>query len=1312
MKPAILHRAIAATYPVFGGALLLALLLLATATPSSAFHYPHRTFTELDGLPNSEVSNIAQDGDRLIWFAARGAVASYDGGEWRHYTYPADLPVNKVAHLATDSKGVVWGLGTQLTLIYHNEGIWQHFAPDSARPKFDDDYIDYYVTGFEMASIDDQPTPVITTDRLGVVLYVREEWVHLTRKDGLGSDRVFGVTQYGDSLLFATERGISVWYEGVVTTQPKETIEVPSPTVLGIARDTCGTPDGKIWAFGYDWVGEFRDGRLVLEQAITPLPRQKSSNIPSPLPDGGGGLFFDYHFVAHQYLPGGFVNPLTQETGLAAQGFTDAIQDYEGGYWFTTMRGVTRIPSLRFVNYSETDGLLEQEVSAVVEDNNSAFYFGHNQGITIYSEGLTRTIHFNEQKHDPLYSRVMGFQVDRQGRVWAAVSRSGIARVQPDGRTRFYPFHGDEINTANSLTLDRDGTLLVSTERGLYRFNGQQLTPVPGFPLISLRNVTVSSEGRIFCSSFRQGLTEWTGDSLRYYQSNTNADWNETYCAHQDEESRILVGTAMGLVMVQGDSLAPCPEEALRITRPVYFITPDPDGNLWFGANNGVYRWDGRRMVQYTRFSGLAGMETNRGAGYVDSHGKLWIGTNTGVSRYNRRYDILPRELPPPRVEILWAESNGRMLDPKHPFIVPPQFDLSLKFRCVSFLTEGEPTYQIQLHKRGAPDIESINPHSQYVHYTNLEGGKYWVTVRAQDALGRWSEPVETAVFRVQHPWYQRTWFIFVALAVFVALIILMNNYLTTRRYSAHLQKEVLAKTRELREVMTKYRNLVERAVLGILRTDPQGRILEGNMALVEMLGQAEQEHLTELSLPHDLFVSSDEWRKLLEAFQDQDVFEGVETEWRRNNGEEIIVRLGGRFLRNTAAEIEEVEIIVEDVTEQRQLTDKMMHAQRLESVGMLAGGIAHDFNNMLGAIMGNAEMARQAATPGSSLDGALQAIIQVTEKAAELTRQMLAYSGQGRYVVEPVDLSRHLREMHQLFQVSIPKHVEVHTDLAPDLPPVMADRAQLQQVALNLITNASEAIGEEPGEISIQTYTSHLAKADLLRMTDATEAEPGEFNCIEVSDSGCGMDKETLANIFEPFFTTKFTGRGLGLSAMMGIIHAHHGAIQVTSEPGAGTRFRIYLPTLPEEERQSVEQGRSNGGVLARSIPEPAVNNRSILIVDDDEAVRSVAVMMLEREGYTVTTAENGKDAIRLFTTDPQRFDLVLLDNHMPLGDAPEVLETIRKERPTLPVIVISGDGAVNMEERFGNLGVQGLLLKPFRMAELKKMVLRSLAN
>lgn len=391
---------------------------------------------------------------------------------------------------------------------------------------------------------------------------------------------------------------------------------------------------------------------------------------------------------------------------------------------------------------------------------------------------------------------------------------------------------------------------------------------------------------------------------------------------------------------------------------------------------------------------------------------------------------------------------------------------------------------------------------------------------------------------------------------------------------------------------------------------------------------------------------------------------------------------------------------IAQEVTHRRLAQEAERHRQKLESLGILAGGIAHDFNNLLCGILGNASLLLDGAEAGSFEEQSLTQLVGAAERAAELTRQMLAYSGRGKFLTTQLRVGDEASEIAALLRAAIPRHVQVSFDLAPNEPRISADKSQIQQLLMNLIINAAEAIGPEGGFVNISTRRERM-EMRTFGFYPAEDLPAGDYLLLEVRDNGHGMTEETRARIFDPFFTTKFTGRGLGLAAALGIVRGHRGGITVESAPGAGTTFRICFPL----SHVSAETAGIEKGAQAFTAGERAASKGTILVVDDENIVRDVARNCLERYGYNVLTAEDGQQALDLFSANPESFSLVLLDMEMPGMGGADTLKRMRCLRPEITVIASSGYSEAEAVEHFGQ-GLAGFLQKPYPVKQLAAKV------
>jgi len=519
--------------------------------------------------------------------------------------------------------------------------------------------------------------------------------------------------------------------------------------------------------------------------------------------------------------------------------------------------------------------------------------------------------------------------------------------------------------------------------------------------------------------------------------------------------------------------------------------------------------------------------------------------------------------------------------------------------------------------------------------------------------------------------------------------------------YLVHVQDITERKRAEqaLRESEARYSAVVRHAKDGVVII--QDNIFQFvNRFLEDILGYA---HGTMEGTPYLNYVAPESRNMIAERMKDRlagkPVPEVYEAKILRKDGAVIDAELSASVIqyRGRAADV----AIIRDISDRKRMEEErlkvevqMREVQKLESLGVLAGGIAHDFNNLLMAILGNADLALISLSPVSPAYQHVEEIMRASHRAADLCRQMLAYSGKGRFVIRRCDISEIVREMGQILEASTSKKAIMSYSLTEDLPAVEADATQVRQVIMNLITNASESLGETKGIITVATGVMECDEAYLSDSYQENGLSGGTYVYLEVSDTGCGMDEETRSKIFDPFFTTKFTGRGLGLAAVLGIVRGHKGVIKVSSEVGKGTTFKVLLPAVEWEPGDRVKTAEA-----APSLE----GGHTILLVDDDVNVSEVASEMLTKLGFKVLSATNGREGLKVFQARMDEIACVILDLTMPEMGGEETFKELRKLRNDVPVILSSGYNEQEVTQRFAGKGLTGFIQKPYTLANLR---------
>ena len=481
------------------------------------------------------------------------------------------------------------------------------------------------------------------------------------------------------------------------------------------------------------------------------------------------------------------------------------------------------------------------------------------------------------------------------------------------------------------------------------------------------------------------------------------------------------------------------------------------------------------------------------------------------------------------------------------------------------------------------------------------------------------------------------------------------------------------------------------------------GMYIDVNQGFTDILGWTSEEAVGRKTLTGDLDIWCDaaDRERLMSGLKENGQVVGFEAEFRRKNGQVVIGLMSARII-----EIDDrlcLLSVTRDITEriqaaekQKKFEEQMLQIQKLESLGVLAGGIAHDFNNILMAVIGHCELAQRRLTAESPAMENLRQINLAAGRAADLANQMLAYSGKGKFVIEVLNLTNIIREMEHILSVSISKKALLRYDLAEDLPSIEADATQLQQILMNLVINGSDAIGSDNGVIAISTGVMECDRSYLRDILIDESLTPGHYVFFEVADTGCGIASDTIPRIFEPFFSTKFTGRGLGMAAVLGIVRGHKGAIKIYSEVGKGSTFKVLLPasqlpTTKKDTEMELPLLKESG---------------SVLLVDDEKIVRDIGRAMLNDFGFKTITANDGREALAIFRKKHREISFVLMDLTMPHMDGEEAFREFRRIDPGVKVIICSGYNEQEVSQKFVGKGLAGFLKKPFQLSQLQKMI------
>ncbi len=1098
------------------------------------------------------------------------------------------------------------------------------------------------------------------------------------------------------------------------------------------------TPQGRIWVGSDDGLASLdpRTGAFARYRYDRDDPLSLGGSIVrSVMVDRGGVLWVGLEtYGVSKHAPAAIHFDLIQHDPSASRSLSDGYvrgisQDRNGDIWIATQfGGLDRLDhrSGGITVYRHRPGdprsLPGDDVWAAHEDRTGVMWVGlHEQGLGTFDPATGRFTRFPGVPHDASVNLVYE---DGAGALLVGLEGRGMVEISADRRSvrTFGKTVGDQRvlidDDVQAILEDREGMLWVGGVRGLTRLDRRTgastfYTAVPGrrdaLGADFVTNIFEDSRGTIWVSTKGGGLSRFDRGAGRF----------ET------------VGVADGL-----------PHSF------VYGILEDARGRLWLSTDDGIAMLDPhtRALTRYGLDDGLQAREFNRRAHLRASDGTMYFGGVNGVNVF--RPDAVAPPPPPPRATFVTMRAGGdpvryvvRMNSDSVIHLAHDRNAFTLTFVALDYTAPEKINYA---HRLEGLDRDWIGTGNRgEASYTNLPPGRYVLRVAATNVAGIWNRDAAAVTIVVERPWWG-TWWARLIAGIFVLSLPVAGVRIRTRsirRRSALLERRVEEQTRDLTEAHERLHEALERerestrelleitaTVPGAvfrLRHTPGGTpslpfVSEGVAVLCgrghdTLSGDgadpgAIARMIVERIDPKDRAAAQ---RALATLGRTLEPWRAQLRWYPEGGGEPRWLSVRAHPSRHDGSSIVWTGVVTDATAERRAeyeratLESKMLLAQKSESLGVMAGGVAHDFNNLLVGILASADLLRHDAVLDDHANETVGHIRTSALRAAELTRQLLAYTGKGSLVVEKVELSVLVREMLSLVRSTVPRTIEFDFHACECPSTVEADATQLRQVVMNLVTNASEAIGEGPGggRVTVRVGIDERPQSELgLQQLAVDMPSRGPYVSLQVTDDGCGMDAALVERIFDPFFSTKFTGRGLGLAALEGIVRAHHGGVSVKSVPSRGTRFTVYLP-LVETAARYVPADRA-----ACAEPSPVAAAR-VLVVDDEELVRHSVVRILEKFGYETVAAADGSEALAAIVSG-RSVDLVLMDVTMPAMDGPTAARELRAHGLEAPIVLMSGYAEEELVSRGVMTHADGFLKKPFEVAELLEAVRARLAQ
>lgn len=1315
----------------FMNRLFLFIIFFYFAILSFSQDYLVHQYTESNGLPGSSVFDMTQDKWGQMWFATRSGIAVYDGFQWENFSLAEGLPVSSFLKIRSDRRGRIWALSSPdyvgLHVVYYEVSRnrkWKTLPPPPTETIRDDE-----ITSFDVieGKLENQHFIAIGTAHEGVLIWNGKQWEQWTNKSGLFSDTVNDLVGLEGKFYTATNNGLSVLevkengdirVDNRLNAVLHSKIPLKSPIkikAINVERsdrfEDYPISHHRVWLFGNQWLGYFENGQfnpVCSPPAVNIIANEQPAKI---FPDYHNGLYISSSIGNYYFnFKTNKIETIGIKNGLIDEGVRSVFVDFEKNVWIACQRGISKIASRRFSSYRFNHGLLSDEVTAVLEYEPGKYVFGHNIGLTFFDgSNFMRRPLLQGPEGQILRQRVMDIKIDSKKKLWLALNNTYLVKTNIKGEINQYgPEEGLPI-FANTIWIDPDDTVWVGTMKGLYIKKNNGFMPlntgIHGSETLNIRKIYKSpGDDTYYFATVNSGLLEYKNHEWHQYKNHLEPNANNIYAILEDTRGRLLLGTFGGLFVLKNGEIKRFIEDGFKIERSIGFIVEDNSHRFWFGTDRDVIRWDGKKEVKYSTTEGLIGLETNRAASIVDNQGKVWIGTSRGISVYNQSFDMFENHIPPPLVQLLGIEVSGskNLLPMKNPFkLTSDESNIVFHFKVISFLDENHMRFKAKLEGFDHQWSEELFPYNQVVRYRNLPPGKYRFHLKAKNALGKWSETVTSPRIIIRRPFYQQWWFY---LLTILAVGILLNGiyqYLSQKKYSTSLAKEITERTRQLRASEEKYAKLFQEIRDIVYISSPEGRLIDMNPAGVKVFGFTSKEEILNANIAIDLYANPQDRNYFKKVIEEHGFVKDYELDVKRKDGEKFIVLLTSTEVRDEEGLLLAYLGIMRDITEKKKLERQLERAQKMEAIGMLAGGVAHDLNNILTGLTSYPELLLMQIPKNSSLKKPLQTIKQTGEKAAAMVQDLLTLSRRGVEVREVINLNEVIRDYLESpeFEKLKTYHPEAQivVQMAQDLLNLLGSPIHLLKTFMNLISNAVEAM-PHGGTVRIKTENQYMDTC----VNGYDTIMEGEYVVLSVSDNGVGISPEDVSRIFEPFYTRKEMGRsgtGLGMSVVWATVKDHNGYIDIKTKKGSGTTFELYFPVTRNDMPRKI----------SKTPIEKYMGNEKVLIIDDVEEQREVASGILAQLGYQVAAVSSGEEAIEYIKQHP--VDILVIDMIMEKGiDGLETYRRIIHEIPSQKAIIVSGFSKTEKVKEMQRLGAGIYVKKPYTIEQFCSAIRREL--
>ena len=1265
-------------------------IALAFCIAATAQEYSFRFYGPAEGLRNLVVLSLAQDHSGYIWVGTEGGLYRYDGSRFRLMSEPEGLPCATEVHgLFVASDGALWA--NTCAEIFRFDG--QRFQSIAG--------IGSLLRGAQVMAEGTGGDILIATSA-GISEVSHGAGNSFSTRPyplpaSLASKPVHSIVRQGARVWFGCGQQLCVEQDGHLSVFGRE---------QGLPEDSWDaiqiTPDGSVWVRSPKSLYRRAPGQSGFSQE---MPEIASSGFWGALVVGRDGSIMVPTDKGLAIRGGAGWTVVDRRRGLLKENAAAVLEDRERTVWIGLCGGglARWIGKGKWESWKTVQGLPSDIIWNIRRDRRGALWVGTSLGLArIDASGRVRTW---TTKDGLGGDNVRWLAETSDGSIWAASKPGGLARIDPaSGRIRRVAARDGVPCDPEDVFVDGRGRLWLPARCGLFVNERPSLsnhavqveTPQSfgrsGWKLIEDAHGTVWLTNGTALWSLRQGQWREHGRAEGLLTDNPYA---MALAADGSIWLRHRYDAGIDRLEVSGD----------RIVRATAIVPADPRqgvanafhgfdafGNFWRGTTDGVAVLHGDRWTTFTTEDGLVANDCDGEAFWADADGSVWLGTSGGLSHYRPAGAAAPTPLvADPTITRLGVEQSSRLI--------------RAEFSSLNYEAEQLVGFVYRLDQ--APWTEAPE---RSISMGGLGPGTHRLEVRCRVRGGPLSSSIASANFYLKPRWHETWWAHLLEIGCVLAGLYQLVRWRlrAAGRKQLELEAVIAARTRnlsdanrsldesarQLRRSEDRLKNAERLAHVGHWDWNVKTDQLSWSEEMYRIFGcqndaAPRYEEFVRAVLSEDLGRFQDWIRECLANKR------GGSLEFRisRPGGDLRTIICTSELTLDEAGSPARMFGACHDMTDARRAQQEDLARQKLESVGLLAGGIAHDFNNLLGGVLAQAELALEHTAPGACPEEQLKAIRNVALRGSEIVRQLMVYAGQEQEAPGAAYVTRIVPEMLGLLKVSVSKRVTLEMDLGDELPAVRATAAEIQQILINLVSNASDAIGDRNGVIRI---TARCALSD--QPAELTKGQVAvDYVQLEVSDTGCGMAQEVQRRVFDPFFSTKGAGHGLGLAVVHGIVRRLSGSVYLSSEPNRGTTFQVLLPIANAPALQSSEPL-----AISADPPDHPPSKRTVLVVEDEDILREAVARMLRKRGFVVMEAADGTAAIDRLRASGSDIDVILLDMTIPGASSQEVIAEAAEAHRNVKVILTSAYSREMLTPLMSASHILGFIRKPYQLGDL----------